>query len=303
MPPDIYFLLRDHYLQLLSSFYTQIATPIEAPKKASYGDIDIIVSLPKCTSTSAEFLVKVLGAVRIITIPGSPLTSFALPYPNLQNNYIQLDLHLCPPKTFHWQLFHQSHGDLWNLLGTTIRPSGLTANDVGLHVRIEEIEDLDRKRALLFLTCDPDAVLDFLGLDTDAYKRPFESVESMYRYVCECRFFSDERYVRGERKANDRKRMAQRELYRAFIQDWLPENAHLVGQQKEKNALISRGSVLEESLNRFGKREEYEKRVEEGRKEREELLIKQERRQKRKADAAELDEYASAWMRWLDRNA
>ena len=303
MPPDIYFLLRDHYLQLLSSFYTQIATPIEAPKKASYGDIDIIVSLPKCTSTSAEFLVKVLGAVRIITIPGSPLTSFALPYPNLQNNFIQLDLHLCPPNTFHWQLFHQSHGDLWNLLGTTIRPSGLTANDVGLHVRIEEIEDLDRKRALLFLTCDPDAVLDFLGLDTDAYKRPFESVESMYRYVCECRFFSDERYVRGERKANDRKRMAQRELYRAFIQDWLPENAHLVGQQKEKNALISRGSVLEESLNRFGKREEYEKRVEEGRKEREELLIKQERRQKRKADAAEFDEYASAWMRWLDRNA
>ena len=303
MPPDIYFLLRDHYLQLLSSFYTQIATPIEAPKKASYGDIDIIVSLPKSTSTSAEFLVKVLGAVRMITIPGSPLTSFALPYPNLQNNYIQLDLHLCPPKTFHWQLFHQSHGDLWNLLGTTIRPSGLTANDVGLHVRIEEIEDLDRKRALLFLTCDPDAVLDFLGLDTDAYKRPFESVESMYRYVCECRFFTDERYVRGERKANDRKRMAQRELYRAFIQDWLPENAHLVGQQKEKNALISRGSVLEESLNRFGKRKEYEKRVEEGRKEREELLIKQERRQKRKTDAAELDEYASAWMRWLDRNA
>ncbi len=303
MPPDIYFMLRDHYLQLLSGLYTQIATPIEAPEKASYGDIDILVSLPKSTSTSAESLAKMLGAERMFTVPGSPTTSFALPYPNLPNNYVQLDLHLSPPETFHWQLFHQSHGDLWSLLGTTIRPFGLTPSDAGLHVRIEEIEDFNRKKALLFLTRDPDIVLEFLGLDTDAYMPPFESVESMYRYVCRCRFFSAERYVGGELKANDRKRMAQRELYRAFVQDWLPENAHLVGQQKEINVQLSRDSVLEESLNKFGKRKEYEKRVEDWRKERGDLLAKQEGRQKRKADAVELEEYASAWMRWLDRNA
>ena len=170
-------------------------------------------------------------------------------------------------------------------------------------MRIGEIEALNRKRALLFLTCDPDAVLEFLGLDKDAYKHPFESVESMYRYACTCRFFSDDRYVRGELKANDRKRMAQRELYRNFVQDWLPGNAHLVGHQTMTDTDCLRDGVLEESLGRFGKREEYVKRVEEWRKEREELLAKQEGRQKRKADAAELDEYASAWMRWLDRNA
>lgn len=107
----------------------------------------------------------------------------------------------------------------------------------------------------------------------------------------------------GELKANDRKRMAQRELYRAFVQDWLPENAHLVGQQKEMNVQLSRDSVLEESLNKFGKRKEYEKRVEGWRKERGDLLAKQEGRQTRKADAVELEEYASAWVRWLDRNA
>ena len=170
-------------------------------------------------------------------------------------------------------------------------------------MRIGEIEDLNRKRALLFLACDPEAVLAFLGLDIDAYKRPFENVESLYRYVCGCRFFSDARYVRGELKANDRKRMVQRELYRGFIEDWLPENAHLVGRQKEKNALFSRDGVLDESLDRFGKREEYEKRLQEWRNEREKLLAKQQGRQKRKEDAAELEEYAYAWMRWLECNA
>ena len=300
MPPDIYYMLRDYYLPLLSSLYTHAATPIEAPRKTSYGDIDVLVALPKSTPISADSLSKILGAERVFAVSGSPTTSFALPYPNLPNNYVQLDVHLCSFSSFHWQLFHQSHGDLWNLLGTTIRPFGLTPNDAGLHVRIGEIEDLNRKRALLYLTCDPDAVLKFLGLDTDVYK-PFETVESMYRYVCRCRYFKEEMYVRSELKANDRKRMAQRELYRAFL-DWLPHNAYLVGQQKEKNVQCSRDDVLEESLNKFGKREEYEKRLEEWRKEREELLAKQEGRQKRKADAAELEEYASAWMRWLDRN-
>lgn len=305
MPPDIYFALRDHYLQFLSSFYTRVAAPIEAPEKASYGDIDILVSLPTSTSTSTttESLAKSLGAERVFSIPGSPTTSFALLYPNLPQSHVQLDLHLSPPQTFDWQLFHQSHGDLWSLLGTTIRPSGLTLNNDGLHVRIGEIEDLNRKRALLFLTRDPELVLDFLSLDVHACKRRFESVESMYRYICKCRFFNHERYVTSELNANDRKRMAQREMCRAFVRDWLPENVHLVRQQTEHSVQISRDNVLEECLNRFGKREEYEKRIKNWRKEREELLAKQLQRQTRKADAVVLEEYTSAWMKWLDHDA
>ena len=305
MPPDIYFALRDHYLQLLSRLYTRVAAPIEAPEKASYGDIDILVSLPtsSSTSTTTESLTKSLGAERFFSVSGSPTTSFALLYPNLPQSHIQLDLHFSPSQTFDWQLFHQSHGDLWSLLGTTIRPSGLTCNNDGLHVRIGEIEDLNKKRALLFLTCDPELVLDFLGLDDHACKRSFESVESMYRYICKCRFFSHERYVTSELKANDRKRMAQREMCRAFVQDWLPENVHLVRPRTEQSVQISRDKVLEECLNRFEKREEYEKRIKDWRKEREELVAKQMQRQTRKADAVLLEEYTSAWMKWLDHNA
>ena len=112
MPPEVYYMLRDHYLQLLSGFYTQTATPIEAPRKATYGDVDILVSLPRSTSTSSESIVKALGAERTTAVLGSPTTSFALAYPNLPGSFVQLDLHLSSPDTFHWQLVHQSHGDL-----------------------------------------------------------------------------------------------------------------------------------------------------------------------------------------------
>ena len=297
MPPRLYYSLRDHYLSLLFPLYEEVATPVEAPSKTSYGDIDVLVSQPKSTST--ETLAKALSAVRTCTTSGSPTSSFALPYPGRSDAYVQLDIHLCPPGTFRWQLFHQSHGDLWNLLGTTIRPFGITANDAGLHLRIPEIEELNRKRGMLFLTREPDEVLDFLGLDADVYGRPFESVEAMYEFVVGCRFFRGDRYVRDELKANDRKRIAQRDLYRRFVDEWLTANVAIVKTRGEKVPGFMREDVQEAALERWGKRGEFEGRVEEWRRERRELLDKQKGRQKRKNDALEVEEYVGAWVRWL----
>ncbi len=306
MPPELYYSLRDHYISLLSTYYAQAATPIEAPCKTSYGDIDVLVSQPKCLSINTNALATALDAVRNAGTPGSPTASFAVLYPGLQDAYVQLDVHVCPPGLFEWQLFHQSHGDLWNLLGTTIRPVGLTANDVGLHVRVPEIEEVNRKRGMLFLTSEPDQVLDFLGLDRDKYVRPFESVEALYQFVLGCRWFSSETYVRAELKANDRKRMAQRELYRRFVDEWLPEwlleNRQSVEMSGERGQGATREDVQESALSVFGKREQFEQRIQVWRRERSELLEKQENRLKRKADAAKLEEYAEAWMSWLERD-
>ena len=302
MPPELYYSLRDHYVSLLSIYYTQAATPIEAPCKTSYGDIDVLVSQPKCISINTNTLAKALGAVRSLSTPGSPTASFAVPYPSLQDTYVQLDVHVCPPGLFEWQLFHQSHGDLWNLLGTTIRPVGLTANDVGLHVRVPEIEEVNRKRGMLFLTSEPDRVLDFLGLDRNKYERPFESVEALYQFVLGCRWFSSETYVRAELKANDRKRMAQRELYRRFVDEWLPKNRQFVEMSGERTQGAMREDVQEAALTMFGKREQFEQRIQVWRRERSELLEKQERRLRRRADAAKGEEYAEAWMNWLERD-
>lgn len=302
MPPELYCSLRDHYISLLSIYYTQAATPVEAPCKTSYGDIDVLVSQPKSISINTITLAKALDAVKNSSTPGSPTTSFAVPYPGLKDTYVQLDVHVCPPGLFEWQLFHQSHGDLWNLLGTTIRPVGLTANDVGLHLRIPEIEEVNRKRGMLFLTSAPDQVLDFLGLDRDKYKRPFESVQALYQFVLGCRWFNSETYVRADLKANDRKRIAQRELYRRFVDEWLPENRQFVEISEERPQGATREDVQELALNVFGEREEFDKRIQVWRRERSELLEKQERRLERRADAAKLEEYAEAWMNWLERD-
>lgn len=304
MPLGIYYSLRDRYLNILSKHYIRIATPVEAPSKSSFGDIDILVSEPRPPHPTSppDSLSNILSTDKVITTPKSATSSFAVPYPNLAGKYVQLDVHVCPPSTFDWQVFHQSHGDLWNLLGTTIRPFGLTANDAGLHLRIPEIEELNRKRSMIFLTCEPNDVLSLLGLDTETYSTPFESVEAMYEYVVGCRFFRGETYVRGDLKANDRKRLAQRELFRRFVDIWLPQNECWVETRIGREPTLMREDVCELALERFGKRQEYEERVSAWRNERRELIAKQEGREKRKANAVELEEYTNAWTKWLEAN-
>ncbi|KAL8922429.1 MAG: hypothetical protein Q9208_005151 [Pyrenodesmia sp. 3 TL-2023] len=293
MPPAVYRPLLDKFFTQLASFFERVAAPIEAPEKTSFGDIDLIVTQPKDADFSIEQISTAINAKRTISAP--PMYSFAVPYPQLCGSYVQLDIQVCEADNFDWEVFHKSHGDLWNLLGSSIRPFGLTANEKGLHLRIPEIEERDRRRSLVFLTADPDIVLEFLGLDRNAYAQPFVAVPDMYEYACTTRFFRPSAYVRDELRANDRKRMAQRERYRRFVEDFVPHNKAAL-QEIGDVERMSRVQVLEESLERFGKRDEFETRVRAWRREREELARKSETTDWRKRQAEEDKVYADAWI-------
>ncbi|KAI4170039.1 MAG: hypothetical protein LQ348_007185 [Seirophora lacunosa] len=292
MPQAIYRSLLNQHLALLANLFDHVASPIEAPEKDSFGDIDIIVSQPKVTPFFPEHIISAIDAERIIS--SNPLYSFAVPYPGLDGSHVQLDIQICQLENFEWEVFHKAHGDLWNLLGPSIRPFGLMANDKGLHLRISEIEDFDRKRSLVFLTADPTAVLDFCRIDTHAYTQKFDSVDDMFEYACSSRFFRPEAYVRDDSRAKNRKRIAQRELYRRFVDIFMPRKS--VTTQEDSSAPETREQVLEEALEQFGRWNEYESRVREWRKERKELARKRAMKELRKAQVLGDNAYADAWI-------
>ncbi|KAL9586639.1 MAG: hypothetical protein Q9212_000774 [Teloschistes hypoglaucus] len=299
MPPAVYKAVREQCLEQVASFFQRVACPIEAPEKTIFGDIDLIVSEPKITPFPVDSLAKALNAER--TIQSHPISCFAVPYPGREGNYVQVDVHVCESKHFDWEMFHQSHGDLWNLLGSSIRPFGLTVNNTGLHVRIPEIENHDRKKSLIFLTADSHTMLEFLYLDRAAFSRSFDTVESMFEFVCGNRFFRPEAYIRPDLKANDRKRLAQRELYRRFVDDYVP--CRTVGPQRIDGVHeLTRPEVLDEALEKFEKKSEYGARLQGWRKEREELAHKHASREWRKRKAAADEAYAEAWIKSLRRS-
>lgn len=162
---------------------------------------------------------------------------------------------------FQWQIFHASDRDFWNILGTAIRPCGLTANERGLFLHISEIEEVDKNRSLIFLCSEPDAVLYFCtGMDPEEYKRGWGSVADMFWYLSRGKLMRKENFEKSRLKANDRKRMRRREVYTRFVEGYVSswtENISARGNEPD-----TRKRVLEGVLHVFRKKEEYERKRE-----------------------------------------
>jgi hypothetical protein len=279
MPPAVYVQIRQQCQETLRQYFTYVATPIEAPGKKDFGDVDLLVACPiaPCSGQNViETVGEVLGAVRRTS--GGGTTSFALPWPDITDEaepgtetdgkgaFVQVDLHVSNGKQgWDWELFHQAHGDLWNMIGSTIRKYGLTVNNVGLYLHIEEIELVDRKKSLVLLTESPDDVLEFLGLDRERWWKQFKSVQDLFEYAASCRHFWAKDEVKEidedkkELKHNDRKRMNQRPVFRKWVEDFIPQ-CRLDGRFNRE--VPSRQQVRDEAFNRFGVKDEYNQRLE-----------------------------------------
>ncbi|KAG4431466.1 hypothetical protein IFR05_013056 [Cadophora sp. M221] len=335
MPPHIYNLILSQTLVTIQNHFTHVSSPIEAPGKADFGDIDILCHgpltppynpslTPKAKVT--ETIAKELGAKAWIVGKSMQGMNLAIPWPEshpedsnsnesenhetpgegeggggreegCKERFIQLDIHILSSlKQYNWELFHAAHGDLWNILGSTIRRFGLTVNNLGLFLRIPDIELLDRKKSMVFLTDDSNTILEFLGLDPEKWWCRFESQDEMFEYAAGCRLFwikevmedgEGEGDVVGEipiegngemnagqeggeagkkkLKHNDRQRMDKRPIFRTWIEDFIPRCRE---QGKFLEMKSSREEVRDEAFEKFGVREEFETRLREWRLER-----------------------------------
>ncbi|KAI0140026.1 hypothetical protein F4776DRAFT_571705 [Hypoxylon sp. NC0597] len=316
MPPAVYeYVIKDCQAKLRDLFVA-IASPIQGPAKKDYGDVDVFVvwdkksifpsplvdnlvsSLAPSTHDPLEAAVHLLGAERYVKEQAHTIIS-AIPWPEdlpqgAENEevkphqdtktprYIQVDLHLCESlERLQWMLFKQAHGDLWNILGSTIRPYGLTMDGMGLYVRIPEIESLNKKQAKVLLTAEPAQILNFLGLKHGGkeWEEPFASVDELFEYAATCRLFwvrpeKDENNAAAEGgdvdknkfKSNDRRRMNYRPIFKKWVDEFLPA-CREAGRFTTQTA--TRDSVREEAFRFFpGTQRAYEARLLEWRKER-----------------------------------
>lgn len=160
---------------VLSKYYEKIICHPEAPSKPDHGDIDILASIPTHTFSITD-LSTALGAIQHTRV--GVTTSFAIPLIDTdyagnavagEAKYVQVDIHVCAPEDVEWEMFHSSYGDLMQILGALNRSIGLTANNHGLHLRIQEIEIYNKKKSMIYLSKDPRVVMEFLGLNNEKY--------------------------------------------------------------------------------------------------------------------------------------
>lgn len=307
MPPRTYHALLSKYISILSELYVHVDSPREAPEKISHEDIDILVCNPiQNPPPDTATLAKILRATK--TIAAKPATLFAVPYPSdlpsdeEGENHIQLDIQRCVTvEKFNWMLFFNSFGDFWNILGTALRRYGLTANDRGLHLRIREIEAENKQHALISLTSDPVDCLGFLGLDAKEFNKNWNTLEEMFFFLVQHRFFRRDSYIRvhhldssssipgGVDGSKEKKSIETRAVYRQFVDEFLPLWQD-VGRKR-----VLREEVREIVLNRWGKRREYEQKMEEWR---EYMVFKPVKEAIMETGTVMEMRWADAWVRW-----
>ncbi|KAF6804774.1 hypothetical protein CMUS01_14773 [Colletotrichum musicola] len=282
MPINIYRIANDHCSAALRELFVHVATPIDAPGKTDYGDIDIFVSTERAGafgrvpvfSTPSEAYVavqKALGATQAKSDNVKAGAHYAIPWPvedaqqEGEERYIQVDVTFCDtPQQLQWKLFRHAHGDLWSIIGSLIRPFGLTLSEGSLYIRVPEIEPHNKNKSRVLLTSDPYEVLSFLGLDaSDTYwQSSFASVDDMFDYILSCRLYKTESQIdrvpdpsalpeqNAALNAEDRKRTKSRPVYGKFFETYT-RVCHEASVERVKN----------EAFNRFpGCRYDYFKR-------------------------------------------
>ncbi|KAJ9629441.1 hypothetical protein H2203_001815 [Taxawa tesnikishii (nom. ined.)] len=253
MEPSVYQALKNKITVQLSGLFAKVACPIEAPGKVDYGDIDFLVE----GSKNSDLLGSILAAISAERHVSRGVHTFAVPLPSKGDPiYAQVDINVCEPGTLEWLAFLQSYGDLWQILGVTIRGYGLTATDKGLHVRIQESEAKNRKASMIFLSMQPKDVMDFLGLDSLRYERGFESEKQLFDWILGCKLFDKKAFQDRSEKSNDRRRLKTRGMFRRFIDEYVPH----VPDRKKDAFLDRRCKVLHEALEFFDKQKEYNHR-------------------------------------------
>ncbi|KAK0633341.1 hypothetical protein B0T14DRAFT_491527 [Immersiella caudata] len=307
MPTAIYHHVRSSVHSALREIFICVATPIEGPAKKDHGDLDVLVCQERrmlfpdasdhmgAPRTNHELMLIVkgrLGAEKAIV--NGPTANLLICWPEGFENgmnghegedekekHVQVDVRICKDfDQLSWNLFKHAHGDLWNLIGSTIRPFGFTVDEEALWVRIPEIENYNKKGAKVLLTRDPTETIHFLGMQVEGFwEQPFPSAEALFEYATTCRMFwvkptaeeeadeGDAGVMGGEEgrkklKHNDRRRMKGRPVYRQWTNEYIPRlRAEGKFLSNGQDLIVLREKLKDEAVAWFSIEAEYNEKL------------------------------------------
>ena len=169
----LYQVIREESITRLRELYVQVIVPAEAPEKQDFGDIDFLVAEPIGGDwPTVEMIKRQFGTEhgRYSRQLNVDTMYFAIKVPG-RDFWIQIDIAVCPKTSpFDWAMFRLAYASITKNIGSMISPLGLTFDPEGLHIRIEDMERVDWKGSLVFLTNNAMEMLELLGLDAEVYR-------------------------------------------------------------------------------------------------------------------------------------
>jgi hypothetical protein len=183
MPRDVYLKMRERTTELLCKLFTRVVVPTEMPEKLDYGDIDFLVSgfLSVNSNTSDNWPAMVTAVSSAFNTKHcrrgylNPHVIFsAVPADENNDYWVQIDVKVLEKgdeQSFAWDHFQLNYASGSKMLGSLIKPLGMTIDPEGLHIRVEEMEQTNFPGSMVFVSKEPRCVSTILAASQASMRR------------------------------------------------------------------------------------------------------------------------------------
>lgn len=214
--PDTYHIFKPTFISILNQILpeSRIDVPTSYHNKPDFGDLDVVVENNARVHLSDHDIATILSDYYQEPVPyikNGPVTSFGLPTPE---GMFQVDLIYTPSSVFDYAVDYYSWNDVGNLVGRIAHKFGLKHGHDGLQMVVREDTNV---LGIVPITLDYDGALEFLGFSSKVYRNGFSSIESIYEFVVEGKYFNPDVYALENRNHTARVRDRKRPTYTGFL--------------------------------------------------------------------------------------
>lgn len=181
--------------------------------KADHGDLDLLIKVPLGENVNwVEYIRKTFQPQAVYANGGV----YSFDYKNFQVDFIPI-----PEAKWETALIYFSYDPLGNIMGKTYHKFGLSYGWEGLFYKFRNFNGSNSQDILL--SNDARKIFDFGGYDYERYLKGFETLEEIFRFCIDGKYFDAEMFQMENLKSIDKKRNRKRGSYHLFL-NYLKDN-------------------------------------------------------------------------------
>jgi hypothetical protein len=185
--------------------------------KADHGDLDLLIkTIPNLNINWKTYIQTAFNPNEIVK--NDKVYSF-------NYNDFQIDFILINEES--WEIA-QSYGffdPLGNIMGKTFHKFGMSYGWDGLFYKFRNFNGRNSQNILI--TNDSRKIFEFGGYDYDRYLLGFETLEDIFKFVIDCKYFDTEIFQMENLKSIDKKRNRKRGSYHLFLKYLKDKNINI----------------------------------------------------------------------------
>jgi hypothetical protein len=196
-----YYFLREHRVQLETHVVTCYRT------KADHGDLDLLVKITPEMNVNYRQVIDLMFLPKAINSNGGV---YSFDFQGFQIDFIPI-----PESKWESAKIYYSYDPLGNIMGKTYHKFGLSYGWEGLFYKYRNAHGTNSENILL--TNDVRRIFDFGGYDYNRYLKGFDTLEEIFKFCIDSKYFDAEMFQMENLKSIDKKRNRKRGSYHLFL--------------------------------------------------------------------------------------